>query len=96
MTVTPEPLSALLGRYSDPDDVPLPLSNIRLAEALAGTGDPLNVLPYLAGLGIVVRTLDDLLLINNSLDEEEIHSFRVQEGVVVAIASHGTWLLFTP
>ena len=96
MTEPPEPLSALLCRYSDPNDVPFTITNVRFAEALAGAGDPFDVLHYLIGLGIVVRTLDDLMRINTDLDEEEVHSFRVEEGVAVTIASHGGWLLFTP
>jgi hypothetical protein len=58
--------------------------------------DPLHVLPYLAGLGLTSRTLDDLLLINADDTEEEVHSFRVAEGIAVSIASDGLWLLFEP
>jgi hypothetical protein len=96
MTDTPETLADLLRRHSDPDTEPPAVPRVSLAEAAAGGGDPLDVLAYLAGLGITVRTLDDLLAINSDPDEEEVHSFRVAEGVAVAIASQGEWLLFTP
>jgi hypothetical protein len=54
------------------------------------------VLTYLAGLGLEVRSLDALLLINGDDTEEELHAFRVAEGVAVTIASDGLWMLFTP
>ena len=53
-------------------------------------------LPYLAYVGLSVRSLDDLLRINADATEEEIHCFRVAEGVTVTLASDGLWLLFEP
>lgn len=70
---------------------------VRLADALRpGGGDPLNVIAYLAGLGIPVRTLDDILAINGDPTEEELHAWRVTEGVAVSVASDGLWLLYEP
>jgi hypothetical protein len=36
------------------------------------------------------------MLVNGDDTEEEIHSFRVAEGVAVTVASDGLWLLFEP
>ena len=58
--------------------------------------DPLHILPYLSSLGIMVETLEDLLLINREVTEEEISAFRVAEGIAVVIASDGLWQLFEP
>ena len=33
---------------------------------------------------------------NADPEEEELHCFRVAEGVAVSVASQGEWLLFTP
>ena len=95
MTENVEPLAALLSRHHY-DEEPMEVHRASLAEALRGGNDPLKVVEYLAGLGIVVRGLDDLLKINDDASEEELHSFRVQEGVAVSIASDGAWVLFTP
>ncbi len=56
----------------------------------------LHILPYLAGIGITVGTLDDLLAINDDDTEEEFHAFPVVEGVAVVMVSDGLWLLFEP
>lgn len=66
---------------------------------LSGGGLPRSnaklVLDYLAGLGLSVMTLDDLVeAICGLEDEEELSAFRCQEGVAVANASDGWWLLF--
>lgn len=95
-TGQPETLAALLRRYRGDHDEPRDVPRISLAEAVRRGDDPLHVLPYLAGLGLAVRTLDDLLLINADDAEEEIHSFRVAEGVAVTVASDGLWMLFEP
>ena len=76
----------------EPRDVP----RVSLAEALRRGDDPLHILPYLAGLGLAVRSLDDLLLINGDDTEEELHAFRVAEGVAISVASDGLWMLFVP
>jgi hypothetical protein len=36
------------------------------------------------------------LRINDDPDEEEIHAFKVVEGVAVSLASDGVWALYTP
>lgn len=96
MTQPIETLAALLRRYCDQNDEPRDVPRIRFQDAVASGDDPLHLLPYFAGLGITVRTLDDLLSINDDETEEEIHSFRVVEGVAVTMASDGLWLLFVP
>lgn len=88
-------LAALLQRYNDPDNEPPDVTHIRLADAMREGDDPLHVLPYLVqALGKTVHSFDDLLAINDDDTEEELHSFRVAEGVVVVIPSHNQWLLF--
>ena len=88
-----EPLAVLLRRCADhvePCDVP----RVSFADALTSGDDPIDLLPYLSSLGIEVRSLEDLLMINADDTEEEIHSFRVAEGVAVTVASDGLWVLF--
>jgi hypothetical protein len=96
MIDTPEGLDALLRRFACQDAEPSAVPRVSLAAALARGSDPLDIIAYLTGLGIAVRTLDDLLKINGDPDEEELHSFRVAEGVAISVASQGEWLLFTP
>ena len=55
---------------------------------------PLHLLPYLADIGIEVRTIHDLLKISADQSEEELLSFRVEEGVAVVMVQDGNWLLF--
>lgn len=81
----------LCARDGDP-----PGPAVSLSAALAAGDDPLHVLPYLAGLRLPVRQLDDLLVLNAAADEEEMHAWRCREGIAVSIASDGLWLLFTP
>ncbi len=45
---------------------------------------------------LAVRSLDDLLLINGDDTEDELHAFRVAEGVAVTVAGGGLWVLFEP
>ena len=90
-----ETLAALLRRYCD-DDEPRDVPRVSLAEALRTGTDPLRILAYLAGLGLEVRKLDDLLLINRDDTEEELHAFSVAEGIAVTVASDGLWMLFVP
>lgn len=92
----PETLAALLRRYRVDNDDPGGVPRVSFADAARQGDDPLHILPYLTGLGLSVRTLDDLLLINADDTEEEVHSFRVAEGVAVSTASDGLWLLFEP
>ena len=96
MSDSTEELEALLRRYRDPDADPLAVPRVSLAEAVARGTDPLDAIAYLSGLGIEVRSLDDLLKINADPDEEEMHCFRVREGVAVTIASQNEWLVFLP
>jgi len=91
-----ETLDALLRRYHDHNDEPGDVPRVSFAEALQHGDDPYHVLPYLAGLGLTIRCLDDLLLVNHDDTEEELHSFRVAEGIAVTLASDGMWLLFVP
>jgi hypothetical protein len=95
MNATPEPLAALLRRYCD-DDGPPDVPRVSLADALRDGDDPLHIVPYFASLGLALRSLDDLLQINNDVGEEDVHSFRVAEGVAVTMASDGLWILFVP
>ena len=96
MSDPPETLAALLRRYSHDDD-PVEVPRVSFADALRRGDDPLHVLPYLAGLGHTVGSLEQLLLVVNADEtEEELHCFRVAEGVAVSMASDGLWLLFEP
>ncbi len=89
------PFAELLALYADdPDDLPV-AQTIAFADALAAGDDPLHLLPYLASLGIDVRQPDDLLAINADDTEDEVHCWRVQEGIAVSVVSDGAWLLFT-
>jgi len=91
-----ETFAVLLRRYcNDPDNLP-DVARVSLAEALHDGDDPLHILKYFRTLGLTVRCLDDLLRINDDDTEEELHSFRVAEGVAVSVASDGLWLLFVP
>ena len=92
----PETLAALLRRFCDPQDDPHDVPRVSFADAVQHGDDPLHILPYFATLGLAVRSLDDLLLVNGDDTEEEIHCFRVAEGVAVTVASDGLWLLFEP
>ena len=96
MSTTHEPLADLLRRYSDDPDEPPDALRVSFAEALRRGDDPLHILPYLAGLGLAVHALDDLLKVNEDDTEEELHCYRVAEGVAVSVASDGLWLLFEP
>lgn len=93
-TEPPDTLAALLREYCGEHDEPRDVPRVSLAEALRSGDDPLHVLPYMAGLGMAVGTLDDLVAINADDTEEELHAFRVAEGVAVVIASDGLWMLF--
>jgi len=90
-----EPLAALLRRLQAPDEPAGDVPRASLAEALRGGNDPLQVVDYFRSLGLPVQDLDDLLRINADPDEEELHAFRVAEGVAVTVASQGEWALYT-
>lgn len=56
-----------------------------------------DVLRYLASLGLMPRSLNELYHAIQSLeDEDELAAWRVREGVLVAVASQGEWHVFTP
>jgi hypothetical protein len=95
-TETSEPLAALLQRYRTYADEPTEVRRASLAQALAGGEDPVKVVEYFTTLGLNVQCLDDLFQINNDPAEEELHAFRVQEGVAISVASDGVWALYTP
>ena len=90
----PPPFRRLRAEYGQGDD---PADEVSLAAALGGRGDPWRLLDYLAGLGVRVRALDELLAgVNQLPDEEELAAFACAEGVAVSMASDGRWLLVTP
>jgi len=96
MSTTHETLAALLRRYCDDGDEPPDVHRVSLAQAVRDGDDPLHIVHYFASLGLPLRSLDDLLRINDDPDEDEVHCFRVAEGVAVSVASDGLWQLFLP
>lgn len=96
METAQEGFATVVGRYADPDSPPPEIPRVSFALALKSGDDPLHILPYPAGLGILVRRLDDILQVNADDTEEEVRGFRVAEGVLVTVASDGLWLLFEP
>jgi hypothetical protein len=90
-----EDLEELLRRYCEFDLAADAVPRVSLARALGGLGDPIGVLAYLAGLGVMILTLDDLLSYVADRDEDEVHCFRVEEGVAVTIPGPGGWVVFT-
>jgi hypothetical protein len=91
-----EPLATLLQRYRTYDEEPSEVHRASLADALRGGDDPLKVVEYFQTLGLPVQCLEDLFRINDDPTEEELHAFRVQEGVAISMASDGVWALYTP
>src|SRR5258708_7460753 len=92
-----ETFAAFLRRYRDVDDDETgEVHRVSFAEAALSGDDPLHILKYLSGLGFAINSLDDLLQINADETEDEIHCYRVAEGVAVSVASDGVWLLFEP
>lgn len=89
-----ETLALLISRFSDPDSPLVQAPSVSLSAALREGDDPLHILPYMASLGLSVSCLDDLLLINSDQGEEELHGFRVAEGVAMTVSSNGLWVLF--
>lgn len=96
MRTTHETFAALLRRYCADHDEPRDVPRVSLAEAVRDGDEPLHIIAYFASLGLPVRSLDDLLRINDDAGEEDVHSFRVAEGVAVTVASDGLWQLFLP
>ena len=84
----------LVATYTDdPDDPPI-TEIVSLAAALVAGDDPWRLISYVAGLGIVIKTLDDFLTINDDETEEELHAWPCREGIALSIASEGAWILF--
>lgn len=89
-----QPFADLLALYtSDPETPPL-AEIVSLPQALVAGDDPWRIISYLSGLGIFVRTLDDLLRINEDDSEEELHAWHCREGVAISVASDNAWVLF--
>lgn len=92
-----EPFRRLLERFGVADSSQeTEIVSVSLSTALGSTVDPSGILGYVAGLGIIVRTPDDLMRVNEVADEEELSAHLVAEGVAVTIASQGEWILFRP
>lgn len=90
-----ESFQAVANRYGlDPEDEP-DATTVSLESCLRTGADPRDIIRYLAGLGVRVRTPEDLLLINQLTDEEELSAFRCLEGVPVSHASDNWFVLFT-
>ena len=96
MTNNIEPLAALMRRQRLRSSHASRMPRASLQRALLGGDDPLQVVTYFATLGLALTQLEDLLKINDDPDEEELHAFRVQEGVAISIASDGAWALYVP
>jgi hypothetical protein len=92
-----EPFSNLLRRFGVADSLEdAEVIRVSFASAFDTYNDPFGILGYLAGIGIVVRSLDDLMQVNGIADEEDLSAYRVAEGVAVTVASQGDWILFQP
>ena len=88
-----ETLEALLQRHSDIERLP-EVQRVKFADAVRTGEDPLNVIRYLATLGIAVQTPADLFRFNNDDNEEELVCFWIPEGVAATINSDDSWLVF--
>lgn len=91
----PPTFADLLHLYASPED-PAEVEEVSLSWALTGGHDPRNVLAYYASLGLPVRSLADLLAINDDPGEDDVHAFPTREGVAVSIASDCAWVHFVP
>jgi len=88
-----ETLEALLRRYSDIEKLP-EVQRVKFSDAVRTGEDPLNIIKYLATVGITVSTPADLFALNDDPNEEELNAFWVPEGVAVSINSDDSWLVF--
>jgi len=86
-------LEALLRRYSDIEKL-AEVQRVKFVDAVRTGEDPLNVIKYLATLGIIVETPADLFRLNDDPNEEELVCFKIPEGVAASISSDDLWLVF--
>lgn len=84
----------LVTAYNRDPDAPPVTEIISLTTALVAGDDPWRLISYLSGIGIFVKTLDDLLAVNGDATEEELHAWPCREGIALSIASEGAWILF--
>lgn len=69
---------------------------VSFADVLCNGDDPLHVLAYYRSIDRPVSALADLLAINDDPTEDSLHAFQTADGIAVAIAGDGLWVLFTP
>jgi hypothetical protein len=88
-----ETLKTLMQRYSDIEKLS-GVQRVKFADAVRTGEDPLNIVKYLATLGIEVKAPADLFRLNDDPDEEELVCFWIPEGVAAMISSDDLWLVF--
>jgi hypothetical protein len=69
---------------------------VNFADAVRDGDDPLHVLAYYRSIDRPVSALADLLSINDDPTEDTLHAFQTADGIAVAIAGDGLWVLFRP
>jgi len=85
-----------MARYTDEDETPIVPEAVSIQAILRGdVTDSGDIVMYLESVGIQVTCLADLERINADESEDELHAWRVAEGVAISVASHGEWYLFT-
>jgi hypothetical protein len=88
-----ETLETLLQRFSYIERLP-EVQRVKFADAVHTGEDPLNIVKYLATLGIQVQVPVDLFRRNDHPDEDELVCFWVPEGVAATINSDDAWIVF--
>lgn len=88
-----ETLEALLQRYSGIEKLS-EVQRVKFADAARTGEDPLNIVKYLATVGIEVKAPADLFRLNDDPDEEELVCFWIPQGVAAMISSDDLWLVF--
>lgn len=68
---------------------------ISFVEVMNGKPDPSGIVQYMQDLGINIKSLIDLLKINEDEGEEELYAHLCQEGIAISHKSDGLWFLFT-